>query len=111
MKRLQLARLHAQLAALAARHSPLARVTEAHGRGATAARTCPDAADPPRVAAFAQALVGSARWRMTSPRAPAALVPRRDRGRAPTTRPAWRCAWRAPGWCRTAWRWHTPTRG
>lgn len=64
MKRLQLARLHAQVAnddALAA------RVADALDAVTTQIEACPDSHDPPKVAAFAHALIGGRDKAMTSP--------------------------------------------
>ena len=59
MKRLQLTRLHAQVDALPTAGALAARIAQALRCGRPSSSTlCPDAPDPPRVAAFAQALVG-----------------------------------------------------
>jgi phosphoenolpyruvate carboxylase len=58
MKRLQLARLHAQLAALPGTEALVARTAAALDAVTAQHAACPDAADPPRVAAFAQVLIG-----------------------------------------------------
>jgi phosphoenolpyruvate carboxylase len=64
MKRLQLARLHTQVAA----SGPLAaRVRRALDATTHQIETCPHAPDPPKVAAFAQALIGGREAAMTSP--------------------------------------------
>jgi phosphoenolpyruvate carboxylase len=57
MKRLQLLRLHAQLAALPAVAPLAARVAAAREAVEAQLALAPDAPDPPRVAAFAQAIV------------------------------------------------------
>jgi phosphoenolpyruvate carboxylase len=66
-KQRQLARLHAQLAALAAPIPLLHRVTEAMDAVAGQLAACPNGQDPPRVAAFAHALVEHRDAAMTSP--------------------------------------------
>jgi phosphoenolpyruvate carboxylase len=64
MKRLQLARLHAQVAGVEAL---AARVAEAEDAVTAQIEACPDSPDPPKVAAFAHALIGGRDKAMTSP--------------------------------------------
>ena len=64
MKRLQLARLHDQVAGEA---DLAARVAAARDAVAEQVAACPDAPDPPKVAAFAQALIGARDVALTSP--------------------------------------------
>jgi len=66
-KQRQLARLHTKLAALAAPVPLLHRVTEAMDAVAGQLAACPNGQDPPRVAAFAHALVEHRDAAMTSP--------------------------------------------
>jgi len=67
MKQRQLARLYAQLVALSAPAPLLTRVTDATDAVTAQLAACPDAPDPPRVAVFAQALVGRRDAALTSP--------------------------------------------
>ena len=67
MKRRQLARLHAQVAALPATEPLAARIAAALDAVGEQLDLCPDAPEPPRVAAFAQALVGRREAALTSP--------------------------------------------
>ena len=64
MKGLQLARLRAQVAA---EPQLAARIAEAQDAVSAQIDTCPDSPDPPKVAAFAQALIGRREQAMTSP--------------------------------------------
>src|SRR5207344_131649 len=64
MKRLQLSRLHAQVANVEGLAS---RVAEARDAVTAQIEACPDSHDPPQVAAFAQALIGGRDTAMTSP--------------------------------------------
>jgi phosphoenolpyruvate carboxylase len=57
MKRLQLARLHGQITALPATETLAARIATAQETVSAQLALCPNAPDPPHVAAFAQALV------------------------------------------------------
>ena len=72
MKRRQLDRLHAQVSALPATDALADRIVVARDAVADQIALCPDAAEPPRVAAFAQALVGRRDEALTSP---AGLLP------------------------------------
>jgi phosphoenolpyruvate carboxylase len=67
MKNLQLARLHSQLAALPATEALAARIATARDTVAAQLALCPEAPDPPRVAAFAQSLVHRRDTALTSP--------------------------------------------
>ena len=67
MKRLQLARLHAQITALPATDALAARIAQALDATSEQRDLCPDAPEPSRVAAFAQALVGRREQALTSP--------------------------------------------
>ena len=67
MKRLQLARLHAQLAALPGTATLTTRTAEALAAVTAQHAACPDAPDPPRVAAFAHALIDQREQALTSP--------------------------------------------
>ncbi len=67
MKQRQLARLHTQLAALAAPVPLLHRVTEAMDAVAAQLAACPNGQDPQRVSEFAHAMVGRRDAAMTSP--------------------------------------------
>jgi phosphoenolpyruvate carboxylase len=67
MKRLQFARLHAQLSALPAGEALAQRVAEATTAVEAQLASCPDAPEPERVAAFAHALVGQRDKALTSP--------------------------------------------
>ena len=67
MKRLQLARLHAQITALEATDALAARIAQALDATSEQRDLCPDAPEPSRVAAFAQALVGRREAALTSP--------------------------------------------
>ena len=64
MKRLQLARLHGQVAGVEAL---AARVRQAIDTITEQINACPDSHDPPKVAAFAHALIGGRETAMTSP--------------------------------------------
>ena len=67
MKRLQLARLHGQITALPATDALAARIAQALDATSEQRDLCPDAPEPSRVAAFAQALVGRREQALTSP--------------------------------------------
>ncbi|HTU55403.1 MAG TPA: phosphoenolpyruvate carboxylase, partial [Acetobacteraceae bacterium] len=67
MKRLQLQRLHAELAVLAPAAPIAARLEAALAAVAAQIDSCPDAPDPTRVAAFAHALVDHREAALTSP--------------------------------------------
>jgi phosphoenolpyruvate carboxylase len=67
MKRLQLSRLHQQLAPIPAAQALAARVTLALETVTAQHAACPDSPDPPRVAAFAHAMVGGRETALTSP--------------------------------------------
>jgi phosphoenolpyruvate carboxylase len=67
MKRLQLARLHAQLTVLQSADALAARVAQARDVVAAQIAACPDTPDPPDVAAFAHALVDQREAALTSP--------------------------------------------
>jgi phosphoenolpyruvate carboxylase len=64
MKRLQLARLHGQVAAVP---ELAARVAAARDTVAAQIHACPESPDPPKVAAFAHALIGGRDTALTSP--------------------------------------------
>ena len=107
------ARPPARAARRTARHRP-ARRTASPRRWTRWPRSSPPAPttpDPPRVAAFAARPGRAPRRRADHPGTAAAAVQRRRSTPPPTTTHGWRCASRAPGWCRTACRWRTPTRG
>ena len=63
MKRLQLARLHAQVAVLPSAAALAERVAEARDAVDRQIELCPDQPEPAKVAAFAHALVGSGKPR------------------------------------------------
>ena len=108
MKRRQLARLHAQVAALPATAPLAARIDRGAGRrGRSSSRSVPMRPDPPRVAAFAQALVGQRDTALTSPEPLLPLFDASDRRAARRRRKAGAVRRRARGWCRMAWRWRT----
>jgi phosphoenolpyruvate carboxylase len=67
MKRRQLARLHAQVTALPATEALAERIGAALDAVAGQLELCPNAPEPPRVAAFAQALVHRREVALTSP--------------------------------------------
>jgi phosphoenolpyruvate carboxylase len=67
MKRLQLVRLHAHLAALPAAKPLASRVAQARDAVASQIAACPATPDPPRVAAFAHALIDQRDVALTSP--------------------------------------------
>ena len=67
MKRLQLARLHAQVSALATAAALADRIAEARDAVNRQIELCPDQPDPPRVAAFAQNLISTRDAALTSP--------------------------------------------
>jgi phosphoenolpyruvate carboxylase len=67
MKRLQLLRLHAQLQALPGTEALVARTTSALEAVTAQHAACPDAPDPPRVAAFAHALIDRRDEALTTP--------------------------------------------
>jgi len=79
MKRLQLARLHAQVSVLPSASGLAERVAAARDAVDRQIELCPDQPEPAKVAAFAHALVGSRDTALTSPRAAAAAVPLGDR--------------------------------
>ncbi len=72
MKRLQLARLHAQVCALASAGGLAERVAEARDAVDQQIELCPDQPEPAKVAVFAHVLIGSRETALTSP---APLVP------------------------------------
>ena len=84
MKRLQLARLHGQVVALPGTEPLAARIATAQATVTAQIALCPDAADPPRVAAFAQALVHGRDDALTSPEP---LLPLFDAALAATDEP------------------------
>jgi phosphoenolpyruvate carboxylase len=67
MKRRQLTRVHAQVAALPSTEPLITRITAALDAVGEQLDFCPDAPEPSRVAAFAQALVGRRDAALTSP--------------------------------------------
>ncbi|HSZ92618.1 MAG TPA: phosphoenolpyruvate carboxylase, partial [Acetobacteraceae bacterium] len=67
MKRLQLARLHAQITALPATDALATRIAQALDATSEQRDLCPDAPEPSRVATFAQTLVGRREQALTSP--------------------------------------------
>ena len=67
MKRLQLARLHAQLTVIPAATPLATRVADALEEVTNQHAACPDAPDPPRVAAFARTLIDGRERALTTP--------------------------------------------
>ncbi len=67
MKRLQLARLHAQVSVLPSAEALAERVAEARDAVDRQIELCPDQPEPAKVAAFAHALVGGRETALTSP--------------------------------------------
>ncbi|HEX2943699.1 MAG TPA: phosphoenolpyruvate carboxylase, partial [Rhodopila sp.] len=67
MKRLQLVRLHAQVSLLPTADAVAERVAEARHTVERQIELCPDQPDPPKVAAFARALVQGREMALTSP--------------------------------------------
>jgi phosphoenolpyruvate carboxylase len=67
MKRLQLARLHAQVSVLPSTAALVERVAEALDAVDRQIELCPDQPEPAKVAAFAHALVGTRETALTSP--------------------------------------------
>ena len=76
MKRLQLARLHAQISVLPSARGLAERVAEASAAVDRQIALCPDEPEPVKVAAFARAMVGRAGYGTDLARAAAAAVPR-----------------------------------
>jgi phosphoenolpyruvate carboxylase len=72
MKRLQLARLHAQVSAVPSGEALRERIAQAREAVDRQIEVCPDQPEPPKVAAFAHALIGDRDAALTSP---AALLP------------------------------------
>ena len=67
MKRLQLARLHAQVAGLPSAAALAERINQACEAVSNQIDLCPDQPDPPKVVAFAHALVGGRQTALTTP--------------------------------------------
>ncbi|HEY4042284.1 MAG TPA: phosphoenolpyruvate carboxylase [Rhodopila sp.] len=67
MKRLQLSRLHAQVSVLPSAAALAERIAEARDAVDHQIELCPDQPEPPKVAAFAQFLVGSRETALTTP--------------------------------------------